>query len=160
MTTPLNTMPSPHLAPQARKQGGFTLIEIMIAIVVISILSAIAIPAYRNYVITGNIPVATSGLSAEQVQMEQFFQDNQTYVGAPGCTSANNATANQYFTFSCTAATATAFTLKAQGSGTMAAFAFTVDQAGNKATTLTAPPSGWSVPSGGGCWVTRTGGRC
>ncbi|MFJ2987964.1 type IV pilin protein [Collimonas sp. NPDC087041] len=150
----------PHLALKLSKRNGFTLIEVMIVAAIVAILSAVAIPAYSNYVIRGKIPIATNGLATEQVQMEQFFQDNQTYIGAPGCTSSNNSSNAPYFTFSCTVATATAYTLKAQGTGSMAAFAYTIDQSGNKTTTLTAPPSGWTVPAGTTCWITRQGGVC
>mgnify|MGYP003527119509 CR=1 FL=1 len=58
----------------------------MVTIVIISILAAIAIPSYRDYVVRGALPEAFSTLSAHRVKMEQFFQDNRTYAGA--CTVA------------------------------------------------------------------------
>ena len=67
------------------KQSGFTLIELMIVVAIVGILATIAYPSYTDYVIRGRIPDATSGLAAKRVQMEQFFQDNRTYVGAPAC---------------------------------------------------------------------------
>ena len=60
------------------KRGGFTLIEVMIVVAIVAILSAIAIPSYRNYVIRGKIPEATSNLSGQAVKMEQYFEDNKT----------------------------------------------------------------------------------
>ncbi|HUV99447.1 MAG TPA: prepilin-type N-terminal cleavage/methylation domain-containing protein, partial [Gallionella sp.] len=46
-----------------KKSGGFTLIELMIVVAVIAILSAIAIPAYNDYVIRGKLVDATTQLS-------------------------------------------------------------------------------------------------
>jgi type IV pilus assembly protein PilE len=140
-----------------RRLSGFTLIEVMITVAIIGILAAIAMPAYTDYVMRGRIPEATSTLATRQVQMEQFFQDNRTYVGGPGCTA--DSTTSKYFDFSCSgAATATAFTLQAVGKGAMAGFTFTVDQANAKSTA--AVPSGWAQPSPNTCWVTKKGGIC
>ncbi len=148
----MNLSTSPRIA-----SAGFTLIELMIVVAVVGILAAIAMPAYTDYVVRGKIPEATSNLATKRVQMEQFFQDNLTYAGAPACNT--DSSASQYFTFSCSAAaTATAFTLQAVGTGSMAGFTFTVDQSNNKATP--AVPSGWSSHSPDTCWVTKKGGVC
>ena len=137
--------------------AGFTLIELMIVVAVVGILAAVAMPAYTDYVMRGKIPEATSNLATKRVQMEQFFQDNLTYAGAPACNA--DASTSQYFTFSCSgAATASAFTLQAVGTGSMAGFTFTVDQSNNKATP--AVPSGWSSHNPDTCWVTKKGGVC
>ena len=65
-----------------RNMSGFTLIELMIAVVVVAILTAIALPSYQEYVTRGKITEATSNLADMRVKLEQFFQDNRTYVGA------------------------------------------------------------------------------
>jgi type IV pilus assembly protein PilE len=136
---------------------GFTLIELMMVVAVVAILGAIALPAYVDFVVRGKIPDSTSNLAAKRVQMEQFYQDNRTYAGAPAC--ASDTGSSKYFTFSCSVAgTATVFTLQAAGTGTMAGFAYTIDQSGSKATG--AVPSGWTLPSPNTCWVTAKGGRC
>lgn len=145
----MNLSTSPRIA-----SAGFTLIELMIVVAVVGILAAIAMPAYTDYVVRGKIPEATSNLATKRVQMEQFFQDNLTYASAPACTQ--DTTSSPYFTFSCSAATATAFSLQAVGTGTMAGFTFTVDQSNAKATT--AVPSGWATNAA--CWVTKKGGAC
>ena len=135
------------------KQQGFTLIEVMITVVIVGILAAVAVPIYSDYVVRGKIPDATSALSTKRVQNEQYFQDNRSYVGAPGCTA--DTTTSKYFSFSCSpAATATSYTIRADGVGSMTGFAFTIDEANNKETPAVA--SGWATSTT--CWVTSKGG--
>lgn len=138
---------------------GFTLIELMITMVVIAILTAIALPSYTSYVTRGKVPDATANLATKRVQMEQFFQDNRTYAGAPACTA--DTTSSKNFDFSCTVQTATTYTLQAAGKGTMAGFTYTVDQANAKASAFAPPaPSGWVAATPNNCWVVKTGGVC
>lgn len=138
-----------------KQQNGFTLIELMITVAIVAILAAIALPSYTDYVTRGKIPDATSGLANKRVQMEQYFQDNRTYVNAPACN--NDTTTSQYFDFTCNpAATATTFTLQATGKGTMTGFTYTVNESNTKATT--AVPTGWTTNAS--CWVTKKGGAC
>ena len=139
-----------------RHVAGFTLIEVLITIVIVSILSAVAIPSYRAYVIRGKIPEATSRLATKQVQMEQFFQDNRTYVGGTGC--ASDTTSSKYFDFSCSGVSATGFTLTATGKDAMAGFSYTINQTGAK--TTAGLPSGWTTPSPNNCWATKKSGTC
>jgi len=65
-----------------QQQQGFTLLELLVVLAIIGILSAIAIPAYRDYVIRGKIMEATSNLGDMRIKLEQFYQDNRTFVGA------------------------------------------------------------------------------
>jgi type IV pilus assembly protein PilE len=139
----------------ATRAGGFTLVELMIVVAIVSILASVALPAYNDYIVRGNVPQATSRLGTLQVQLEQFFQDNRTYVGAPGC---NEDTTNRYFDFSCTTQTATAFTLRAVGKGTMAGFTYTVTHQNVRATA--AVPTGWATPNPNTCWAIRKDGSC
>ena len=156
---PSQTMPTVLSALAAgRCHRGFTLVELMIAISVLSILSAVALPSYRDYVSRGKIPQATSRLATRQATMERFFQDNRAYnaAGSTGC-AAENPT-NAYFDFSCSTQTANAFVLVATGKDSMAGFEYTVDQ--NDVKQTTSVPSGWSLPSPNNCWVTKRGGAC
>ncbi len=149
-----------------KTQNGFSLIELMIVVAVMGILMAIAFPNYTDYVIRGKIPDATSALSTKRVQMEQYFQDNRSYVAGPACNA--DTTTSQHFDFSCSVAgTATNFTLQAVGKSAMAGFTYRLDESGNKSTAIAAPaPTRWLATSPtapattGGCWVTNTGGSC
>jgi type IV pilus assembly protein PilE len=139
--------------------NGFTLIELMIVVAIIGILTSIALPAYTTYLIRGKIPAATSTLSSKRVEMEQFYQDNRTYVNAPACTADTNS--SKYFTFSCTVApTALVYTIRALGVGTMAGFAYTVDQSNAKTSTITLPANSKFIATSNTCWITNTGGAC
>jgi type IV pilus assembly protein PilE len=139
---------------------GFTLIEIMIVVAIAAILTAVAVPAYNEYSVRGRIPDATSGLATKQVQLEQWFQDNRTYLGSDGNINLPcfNDTRNRNFDFSCANLTATTFTLNAVGKGSMAGFTFTVDQANVR--TTAAVPAGWAQPAPNNCWVAKKGGVC
>lgn len=136
--------------------SGFTLIEVMIVVAILGILSAIAAPAYQDYLTRGRIPDATAGLATKQVQLEQFFQDRRTYVGAPAC---NNDVGNRHFDFACNGTeNAIGYTLTATGKGPMVGFNFTINQA--NARTTAAVPAGWALPAPNNCWVARKGGLC
>lgn len=147
-------MPCTHHAHPVRRSAGFTLIEVMVTVAIVAILAAVALPQYRDYATRGRIPDATSGLAAKQVQLEQYFQDNRTYVNAPAC--ASDSTSSQYFTFACSSSSATAYVLAATGKSSMTGFTYTVNQAANKATT--AVPTGWTSSST--CWVVKKDGSC
>ncbi len=150
------------------KQQGFSLIELMIAVVIIGIISAVAIPNYRDYVTRSRVPEATSELGNLRVRMEQFFQDNHTYPTG-GCVvapTAATATTLQVplgdsFDFSC-ATTATTFTVTATGKNTMDGFQYTIDNFNGKASNFsgTASANGWTSHSPNTCWATKTGGKC
>ena len=138
--------------------AGFTLVELMVVVAIVAILAAVALPSYSDYVVRSKIPDATSILAAKRVQMEQYFQDNQTYASAPACTA--DTTSSKYFDFDCSVAgTPTAFTLRATGKNSMAGFVYTVDQNNAKVTIVGAgAPSGWT--GNASCWVTSKGGTC
>ncbi len=157
----------PHAGRGAREAtvkkhslSGFTLIEVMIVVAIIAIISAVAIPGYQEYVMRGRLQEGLTGMMAKQVQLEMWFQDRRTYVGAPACA---NDTRNVNFDFSCNGSEAAGtFTLTAVGKGTLSGFQFTVDQA-NTRTTQPGPsglPAGWTLPVPNNCWVSRKGGKC
>ena len=141
---------------------GFTLIELMIALAIIGILSAVAIPVYSDYITRSRLADATTGLATMRAQMERHFQDNRTYatVGTfvtPCATTDPKTRTFGNFVVTCTATpTATAFTLQAAGSGSMSAFRYTIDQQDVRATTAAPAAYGTCTTS----WILKKGAVC
>lgn len=128
-------------------QKGFTLIELMIVVAIIGILTAIAMPNYTDYVKRGKAAEATSDLANGRVKMEQFFQDNRTYLGGP-CPAAGS-----HFTYACDS-DATTYTITATNKASdMSGFSFSIDQ--NNAKTST-----FDGTTGATCWLTSKNGSC
>ena len=150
------SMKSP-LAPIGGSRG-FTLIELMITVVIVAILSTIAYPSYRDYVIRGHITDGINGLASVRANMERHFQDNRTYATVGTFTTpCGTATTFGTFTVSCSGTPdATTFTGQAVGSGPTAGFTFTINQLDVRATT--AAPTGWTTCATQ--WITKKGQTC
>jgi type IV pilus assembly protein PilE len=135
------------LRPLQRKSEdkGFTLIELMIAIAIIAILAAIAIPNYSKYIVRSKLSESTSALADVRVRMEQFYQDNRNYGNTTSCSNTSlpvDPPASDYFTFTCGTTTgAQSYTITAssqagKGLGASAGhYAYTVNQSNQKSTT-------------------------
>ncbi len=144
-----------------RETRGFTLIEVLIAMAIVGILTAIALPAYRNYELRGELVAGTNQLSTERTLMEQFYQDNRTYVGGPCSTAQSVGSSGAKFNVSCVATpTASAYTITAAGTGAVAGFTFTIDQDGNQKTTSLPADWGGIPASPYTCWIMAKGAQC
>lgn len=148
--------PSAH----RRARGGFTLIELMVAVAIVAILASIALPAYTDYVLRSKIPDGTNELSAMRARMEQYYQDHRTYVGDDSPCAKATTSGKKYFAISCVV-TATAYTVTATGQNGADGFVYKIDNAGSESTTRL-PPRWGTVPAGTGygCWITRRGDTC
>ena len=56
-----------------RKDGGFTLIELMIVVAIIGILAAIAIPAYQDYIARSQASEAIQLLGGGKTPLSEFY---------------------------------------------------------------------------------------
>jgi type IV pilus assembly protein PilE len=143
-----------------RRGKGFTLIELMIVIAVIGVLAAIAIPTYNEYVQRSKISDAISGLSQMATKLEQYYQDNRSYLGA--CTAGTVAprpanTNNFAFDNPDCVLTDTTYVITATGIGQMTGFQYTIAPNNVKATVTVG--AGWAG-AGSTCWVLNKGGGC
>lgn len=145
---------------------GFTLIEIIITVLIVSILTAIALPTYNNYVLRARLIEATNALSESRVRMEQSFQDNRRYATVAGgavCPASVTATSVRFFGLACAVTAAAdgspeAYTITATGitGSTTAAFTYTINSANVRATTSTK----WEGVTSTSCWISDKSGSC
>jgi prepilin-type N-terminal cleavage/methylation domain-containing protein len=157
----MNTQTPAQSRTRHDRSKGFTLIELMIVVAIVAILTTIAYPNYRDYVIRGQLVDATTGLAAVRANMERYFQDNRKYTLNAGfplpCDNVTPIISGK-FSITCASADDTHFVATAVGSASVAGFTFTVDQANTQATTVTSPPAPTSFSSCTTAWVTKTGG--
>ncbi|MGZ8157572.1 MAG: type IV pilin protein [Methylobacter sp.] len=71
------------------KIRGFTLLELMIAVAIVGLLAAIAVPSYRAYITAGKRAEAQGALVAFANAMEQWRLQNGNYCDAGGAGGAN-----------------------------------------------------------------------
>lgn len=69
------------------KENGFTLIELMITVTIISVLAAIAIPAYTQHIIKSKRSAAQSFMFTVANKQEQSMLNARSYFSVPNGTS-------------------------------------------------------------------------
>lgn len=76
----MNEIRSLDSAARLRRQGGVTLIELMIVVVVAAILGMIALPSYRQYSMRAQRTEAKIALLQLATNQERFYLQNNTYT--------------------------------------------------------------------------------
>jgi type IV pilus assembly protein PilE len=142
------------------RNGGFTLIEVMIVVAIIGILAALTIPQYADYVRRARVSEAVGLLASMRPRMEQYFQDNRTFDGAcVAGTAAPKPASTKGFSFDCSGLTATGYTITASGIDGSNTSGFTYTLTADGARKTTALGAGWTgAPAD--CWITSRGGSC
>jgi type IV pilus assembly protein PilE len=125
-------------------ERGFTLIELVVAMVIIAILTAIAIPNYTAYIQRSNRSDARGQLLQASLWLQRFRTENGTYAGAvlPLTLQQSPATGTARYTIALGGLTATTYTITATPTGTMAGDPcgnLTVNALGQRARTGAAP---------------------
>lgn len=70
------------ISPISRRLRGFTLVELMVAVAIIGILAAIALPSYNQYVVRSNRAAAQSYLMELSQAQAQYLADTRSYAGS------------------------------------------------------------------------------
>lgn len=126
-----------------QKQRGFTLIELMIAVAVVGILTAIAYPSYVKYVQKSYRSEGLAMLADATARMERYYAQNNTYLTTLAGIGITNTTSptGKYLLSLNGAATATtyAFQVVPQGSqATDSCGTLGVNQAGERTSSTNA----------------------
>jgi type IV pilus assembly protein PilE len=146
-------------------QRGFTLIELVIAMVIASILAAIAIPSYSSYILRSRRTEAKSALLNMASLEERFFSTNNTYttvlgnLGYPAAAATPYPFGNSYYQITAVNAAAAVAPINATSVGTPATYSITVAAIGTQASdgaclTFTITSGGVQTSTGTGttCW--------
>ena len=68
---------APNMDTQSR---GFSLIELMIALVIVGVLLVVSLPSYQQHMIKARRALARAELQKVAVRQEQFFLDHRRYA--------------------------------------------------------------------------------
>ncbi|QOC22806.1 type IV pilin protein [Wenzhouxiangella sp. AB-CW3] len=97
------------------KVKGFTMIELLIAVVIVAVLAAIAIPMYQDHVDRTRRADAVTGLTELAQELERCFTRNNSYTGT-GCPSGTESSPDGHYNIAITAGD-DSFTLAATPTG-------------------------------------------
>lgn len=80
-----------------QKVKGFSLIELMIAVTIVGIITAIALPTYTEHVQRTRRSDGQVALLSLAARMEHFYTENNTYIGATPAAVGASATSPEGF---------------------------------------------------------------
>lgn len=120
-----------------RTKKGFSLIELMIVVVIVGILTMIAYPSYRYYVLKSRRSDALAALAQDQTILERCYAQNFSYSAAcTGMPTYPHNSVQGFYSVALSNQSASTYTLTATAIGTQTGDTtcrtFVVDQANQK----------------------------
>jgi type IV pilus assembly protein PilE len=88
-----------------RQSRGFTLIELIVAVVIVAILATIAIPTYREYVMRSHRRAAQAAMADIATREMQYFAANRAFANATELGYVLPPELDEYYTFTVTPGT-------------------------------------------------------
>jgi type IV pilus assembly protein PilE len=133
------------------KKNGFSLIELVVAMGIVGILAAIAIPAYSSYTKTANRTDATRTMTYDAQVLERCYSQNFSYTTNCSLAAGSSTSSQGYYTITIAVApstfTITATPLKSPQTQDSACASFTVNNAGTQGATTSG-----GAPNTQTCW--------
>lgn len=112
-------MPNRHCTSPANRHRAFTLIELMIALMVVAILAAVAYPSFLDSIRKSRRSEAFTALNAVQQGQERWRANNPNYANSlaapPAGLGVTTPTPSGYYSLSLSDITANGYTITATG---------------------------------------------
>ncbi|MDE2305202.1 MAG: prepilin-type N-terminal cleavage/methylation domain-containing protein [Gammaproteobacteria bacterium] len=149
-------------ALRRRRNGGFTLIELIIAMIVAAVLAAIAIPAYSSFVRQGRRTDAKTALLDMAGLEERYYSTTNTYSSAASALGYGSAAwpvtvGSGYYQIAQPTVTAAVAPTSTAPAGTPASFSITATAIGDQVNdtacqTFTVDSTGARTATSANCW--------
>lgn len=133
-----------------RKQNGLSLMDVVIAMLIIAILTVVAVPAYQTQIMQSHRSDAIQSLFAIQLAEEKYRVTNSSYGTLAQVWGGVSTTESGYYTLSITNVSATTYTITASAVGNQAND--TADGSSCASLSL-AYASGSTTKSPAACWA-------
>lgn len=112
---------------------GFTMVELLVAMVVVALLAMIAVPAYSSFIVSSRAKDAAADLMSLSLNFESYYQLQLQYpvntmgtIATPTNYAGWHPTASQYFSYTVSSSSSN-YTLTATGSGSLNGCVLTLD---------------------------------